>query len=74
MRAMLALVKAMRNERLMISQLVRIAMAQYGATGANWEILQSTNLTDEQLAELQGRIGRQWISSEARKMLWQWNE
>ena len=49
---MLALVKAMRDERLVISELVRIAIAQITLT-ANWEFLQSTNLTDEQLSELQ---------------------
>jgi hypothetical protein len=52
LRAMLALVSAMRNERLVISELVRIAIAQITLT-ANWEFLQSTNLTDEQLAKLQ---------------------
>jgi hypothetical protein len=52
LRAMLALVKAMRDERLVISELVRIAIAQITLT-ANWEFLQSTNLTDEQLAALQ---------------------
>lgn len=52
LRAMLALVKAMRDERLVISELVRIAIAQI-ALSVNWEILQSPNLTDEQLAELQ---------------------
>jgi hypothetical protein len=52
LRAMLALVKAMRDERLVISELVRIAITQITLT-ANWEFLQSTNLTDEQLAELQ---------------------
>ena len=57
LRAMLALVKAMRDERLVISELVRIAIAQIALT-ANWEFLQSPNLTDEQLAELQ----RDWMS------------
>ncbi|MDR3458392.1 MAG: hypothetical protein P4N60_13155 [Verrucomicrobiae bacterium] len=52
LRAMLALVKAMREERLAISELVRIAMVQIAFT-ANWEFLQSSNLTDKQLAELQ---------------------
>jgi hypothetical protein len=52
LRAMLALVKAMREERLVISELVRMAIAQITLT-ANWEFLQSTNLTDEQLAGLQ---------------------
>jgi hypothetical protein len=50
---MLALVKAMRDERLVISELVRMAIVQIALT-VNWEILQSPNLTDEQLAELQG--------------------
>ena len=52
LRAMLALAKAIRNERLAISELVRIAMASI-AVNANWEILQSTNATDAQLAEMQ---------------------
>jgi len=56
LRAMLALVKAMRDERLVISELVRIAIAQIAVT-VTWEILQSPNLTDEQLAELQ----RDWM-------------
>ncbi len=57
LRAMLALVKAMRDERLVISELVRIAIANIALT-VNWEVLQSTNLTDGQLAELQ----RDWMS------------
>ncbi len=52
LRAMLAIVEAMRNERLVISELVRIAMANI-ALIANWELLQSPNLTDTQLADLQ---------------------
>jgi hypothetical protein len=52
LRAMLAIVKALRNERLVISELVRIAIAQITLT-ANWEVLQSTNLTDGELTELQ---------------------
>jgi hypothetical protein len=52
LRAMLALVKAMRDERLVISELVRIAIVNIALT-VNWEVLQSTNVTDEQLAELQ---------------------
>ena len=51
-RAMLALVKGTHEERIAISQLVRIAIAQIALT-ANWEVLQSPNLTDEQLAALQ---------------------
>jgi len=57
LRAMLALTKALRDERFAISELVRVAIAQIALT-VNWEILQSTNLTDEQLAELQ----RDWTS------------
>ena len=59
LRAMLAIVKAMRDERLAISELVRIAIAEITVT-ANWEILQSPNLTGEQLAELQ----QDWTSLE----------
>jgi hypothetical protein len=50
--AMLGLVKASAGERLAISQLVRIAMAAI-TVSATWEVLQSPNLTDEQLAALQ---------------------
>ena len=52
LRAMIALVKAARDERLVISELVRIAITQLALTD-NWEILQSPNLTDEQFAALQ---------------------
>jgi hypothetical protein len=51
-RASLAVVQALRHDRLAISELVRIAMAQITLT-ANWELLQATNLTDQQLAHLQ---------------------
>ena len=51
-RAMLALAQAMRDERLLISELVRIAITQI-AVGPTWELLQSPNLTDAQLAQLQ---------------------
>ena len=50
--AMLAIVKAMRHERIVISELVRMAIASM-ALNVNWEVLQSTNLADQQLAELQ---------------------
>jgi hypothetical protein len=49
---MLALVDGTGDERTAISQLVRIAIAQIAAA-TTWEILQSTNLTDGQLASLQ---------------------
>jgi hypothetical protein len=49
---MLALVKATGGERLAISQLVRLAMAQI-SLAATWELLQSPNLSDSQLAAIQ---------------------
>jgi len=52
LRAMLALVKASDDERLIISQLVRLANAQI-AFAATWSAVQSPDLTDEQLASLQ---------------------
>ena len=51
-RAMLALVKGTDEERTAISQLVRISITQIAAV-ATWELLQSPNLTNEQLADLQ---------------------
>ncbi len=48
----LALVRNWKTEPLVISQLVRIAMAQI-ALGPTWELLQSPGLSDEQLAMLQ---------------------
>jgi hypothetical protein len=53
LRAMLALAGAMRGERLIISELVRMAIVQI-SIAPNWELLQSSNLTDEDLAQLQG--------------------
>lgn len=50
--ALLAIVHGDQDERLLISQLVRIAMAQIAAS-ATWEFLQATNLTDAELALLQ---------------------
>jgi hypothetical protein len=52
LRATLAIVKAMRGEHLLISELVRIAITAIAVSGT-WEVLQSTNVTDEQLAALQ---------------------
>jgi hypothetical protein len=49
---LLALVHGMQNEEIIISQLVRFAMASITA-GATWELLQSTNVTDTELAILQ---------------------
>jgi hypothetical protein len=42
----------MAEEPLIISQLVRIAIAQLGMS-ANWELLQATNLTEAQLSAMQ---------------------
>lgn len=50
--AMLALVEGMAHDRVVISELVRIALAQI-AFGDNWEVLQAPGMTDEQLAGLQ---------------------
>jgi hypothetical protein len=51
-RAMLALANGMSHDRVIISELVRMAIAQM-AVPVTWELLQSTNLTGEQLVELQ---------------------
>ncbi len=51
-RAMLAFVKGQTDERFLISQLVRFAIVQMVA-GATWDVLQTTNVSDENLAQLQ---------------------
>ena len=51
-RAMLALVEGQTKERFEISQLIRFALTQMIAN-ATWEILQTTNVADEKLAQLQ---------------------
>jgi hypothetical protein len=51
-RAMLTLVKGETDERIVISQLVRIAIAAIGAS-ATWEILQNPDVSDDDLAQLQ---------------------
>ena len=51
-RAMLAIAQGMQDERFVISELVRIAIARIAAD-ATWDLLQSSNLTDTQLAQLQ---------------------
>ncbi len=53
--ALFILVNGTDDERLAISQLVRIAIAQNGIA-AVWELLQSTNVTDENLARLQMEV------------------
>ncbi|HLX96878.1 MAG TPA: hypothetical protein VKU37_14135 [Verrucomicrobiae bacterium] len=58
-RAMLAFVKGETDERFEISQLVRFAITQMSA-GATWDILQTTNVSNEDLAQLQ----RDWQSLE----------
>jgi hypothetical protein len=52
---MLALVNGTSHDRVVISELVRIAMAQI-AVPVTWEVLQSTNVTEKQLADMQ----REW--------------
>ena len=52
LRAMLALAKSLDDERFDISELVQMAIAAM-AMPATWDVLQSPNLTDEQLAQLQ---------------------
>ena len=49
---LLALVRGNEDERVVISHLVRFAILAF-AEGASWELLQSTNVTDGQLAALQ---------------------
>jgi hypothetical protein len=50
--AMQSLVHGLSRDRLLISELVRIAIAQ-NAVASTWESLQSTNVTEVQLATLQ---------------------
>jgi hypothetical protein len=57
LRALLAISQGSADERLVISQLVRIAITAIGAVVA-WELLQSPNVTDEQLARIQGDWNR----------------
>jgi hypothetical protein len=56
---LLAVVDVWKDEPLLISQLVRIAMIQIAAN-AQWELLQGTNITDQQLASLQ----RDWTNAQ----------
>jgi hypothetical protein len=51
-RAALAIIHAMRQQRFEITELVRMAMAHI-AVAATWELLQATNVTDRQLTDLQ---------------------
>ena len=52
LRGILGLSRGLSDERLIISQLVQIAIANIAQT-ATWELLQSTNVTDAQLAPIQ---------------------
>ncbi len=61
-----------RMNGLIISELVRIAIAQM-AVPVSWEFLQSTNVTDEQLAALQRRLGNAWNFFGVKKMHWRWS-
>ena len=63
-RAMLALVKGDTDERILISQLVRIAIGAIGAN-ATWEILQNPDVSDDDLAQLQ----QDWQSLDFSKSL-----
>ncbi len=56
---MLLILNAWKDEPLLISQLVRIAMAHI-AIAAQWEFLQGTNITDQQLAMLE----RDWADAQ----------
>ena len=56
-RAILATAQAMRDEPLIISQLVRIAITHIGVA-ATWELLQFPDLTESQLASLQADWAR----------------
>jgi hypothetical protein len=68
LRAFLAIIEALRGERLAISELVRMAIAR-NATVANWEVLQSPNLTDDELAQLQGDWANLDFTKSAEKAL-----
>ena len=52
LRGILGLSRGLSDERLIISQLVQIAIAHIAQT-VTWELLQSTNVTDAQLAPIQ---------------------
>lgn len=52
MRALLAISQGSTDQRLLIAQLVRIAVTAIGA-GSTWELLQAPGVTDAQLAQIQ---------------------
>ena len=57
LRALLAMSQSSADERLVISQLVRMAITAY-AVVTTWEFLQSPSVTDEQLAQIQSDWNR----------------
>ncbi len=61
---MLAMVNGESNDRILISELVRIAIAQM-SVAVSWEVLQATNVSKEDLAQLQ----QNWQSLEFSKTL-----
>jgi hypothetical protein len=63
-RVMLAIAKGDSDERVLISQYVRIAITAFGANDL-WEILQDPNISDEDLAQLQ----QDWQSLDFTKSL-----
>jgi len=68
LRALLAISQGLFEERLVISQLVRIAIAAIGAAGT-WELLQSPGATDAQLAQIQNDWSRLEFSVAAENAL-----
>lgn len=67
--AMQAIACGFSHDRVLISELVRIAIAQIAVT-ANWEFLQSSNVTDGQLARLQsGWAGMEFTAAFENTML-----
>lgn len=57
LRALLALVQGIAEERVLISQLVRYAVTSIGSSGT-WDLLHAPNITDEQLAQIQSDWSR----------------
>lgn len=68
LRALLAISQGLADERLVISQLVRIAITAIGSTGT-WELLQSPGVTDAQLAQIQDDWSRLEFSITAENAL-----
>jgi hypothetical protein len=66
---LLALVNGDADERVLISQLVRIAMANIGAADT-WDFLQCSNVTDAQLAMIQKNWEQQQFIAPMEKAFW----